>query len=660
MDNLKKYRHLIIGAVLAVLFSAGAVFAAMHVTEEGPELFAEEMPDYEPIPEWESASSEDVDAAAGDENTQEENSEEQEEGGFWVLPMDETTMYVAEEAELYEGPHEELYAGIGILEYGVPVTVNGHISSVMGEAADWYRVKDGDGVFYMQGAVLAKEDPFAGMSILESGTVQLKSCVINGGNVEVSLHISRAPESDDGKICLFSQEIYESEASARQIASADIGKDMTFTVPLGFNTADCVLFRKFFAGIIKDGAVERVSSASYITNPGAAAAHTVSRMDHGKKGILPAAVLLHSGGLSALGVKQCTYNVPLGNLCSGGGISYNYNGKTYYFNAGIVGQYDQLIPLLTNQGIQITLILLNNGGGGNLIHPSARNGSSNYYAFNTAEQAGAEKLAAAAAFMAERYSGTGRGQVDNWIVGNEVNARTAWHYMASTDLETFTEEYVKALRLFYNSIKSQNANANVYICLDQQWGESSDTSRYYAGRSLLDTLNAQVRREGNIDWGLAIHPYNYPLTSAAVWKESSKVRHSDDTPYVTMQNVDVVTDHMCREELLDTSGNVRSILCSEVGYTSSEGQGIQAASIVYAYMQAEMNQHIDGFILARELDDSGEIAQGLANGIVGLGGGRKTAYDFYRGIDTEGRQVYLDQASAVIGVPDLTALLQAR
>ena len=49
--------------------------------------------------------------------------------------------------------------------------------------------------------------------------------------------------------------------------------------------------------------------------------------------------------------------------------------------------------------------------------------------FNTVDQAGLEKLEAVAAFLGQRYSGTGHGTVDNWIVGNEVNARNEWNYM---------------------------------------------------------------------------------------------------------------------------------------------------------------------------------------------------------------------------------------
>lgn len=121
-----------------------------------------------------------------------------------------------------------------------------------------------------------------------------------------------------------------------------------------------------------------------------------------------------------------------------------------------------------------------------------------------------------------------------------------------------------------------------------------------------------------------------------------------------MQNIDVLTDFLGQDEFL-SNGEVRSVLCSEVGYTSSDGQETQAAAVVYSYLQCMANQHIDGIILSRELDDSSEVAQGLSLGIYG-----KTAWTYYKNIDTDDAQAYIDKASAIIGVDDMTTLITER
>ena len=87
---------------------------------------------------------------------------------------------------------------------------------------------------------------------------------------------------------------------------------------------------------------------------------------------------------------------------------------------------------------------------------------------------------------------------------------------------------------------------------------------------------------------------------------------------------------------------------------------MQAASVVYGYLQAVNNQHIDGFILSRELDDAGEAAQGLSLGLISSGGTRKLAWHWYMEIDGDNAQRIIAEAAAVIGVEDIRTLLTPR
>jgi hypothetical protein len=83
---------------------------------------------------------------------------------------------------------------------------------------------------------------------------------------------------------------------------------------------------------------------------------------------------------------------------------------------------------------------------------------------------------------------------------------------------------------------------------------------------------------------------------------------------------------------------------------------MQAAAAVYGYMQAMANQHIDGFILSREMDHIAEIQQGLATGILNVNGTPKKAMTWYMTADTAATQA---AASAVIGAP-IASLLTPR
>ncbi len=488
----------------------------------------------------------------------------------------------------------------------------------------------------------------------EAYAVTNTAALIQGNNVVVTAKATSIPTSDDGVYHLLASAVNQADNAGTEVAVAQAGAGATFVFPLNKNTASSNLYRKFTVCVKKGGAYVAVSNAIYVQNPEAIATHTSARRDHGKKGLLPESTLLTRGTLKASGIQQITYNVLVGDILSGTGITYNYNGKTYTFSQAAVGQLDNLVPMMNNQGIQVTLILLNNWkAGGTYVHPLARdNTAQNYYAFNTVDQAAVEKLEALASFLGQRFSGTGHGTVDNWVVGNEINARSPWHYMsASAGINVFTAEYAKAFRIFYNGLKSENANCRVYTCVDNEYA-AADSALHYAGQAWLALFNQQIGATGNIGWDVAVHPYNYPLYDPIVWLQATnyptKVNHTQNSPYITMANIEIFTDFMCTPAMLAPNGQVRSIICSEQGYVSALSEDYQAASVVYAYTQALNNQHIDAFILSREMDHPVEIAQGLATGVRNLSGTAKKALTWYISAESQETQA---AASAIIGVP---------
>ena len=490
-------------------------------------------------------------------------------------------------------------------------------------------------------------------------TVTAAKAVIQGSNVVVTATASSIPTSDDGVYHLMASSVNQTDNAGKEVAAAQAGKSATFVFALNRNTANSNLSRKFTVCVKQNGVMTAVSNAIYIQNPEAIATHTTARNDHGKKGLLPESTLLHSGTLKASGIQQITYNVMVGNILAGTGINYTYNGKTYTFSSAAVGQMDDLVPLMNKQGIQVTLILLNNwAAGGAYVHPLSRdNTAQNYYAFNTMDQAAVEKLEALASFLGQRFSGTGHGTVDNWIVGNEINARSPWHYMtASAGIDVFTAEYAKAFRIFYNGLKSENANCRVYTCIDNEYA-AADSSLHYAGKTWLTLFNQQISATGNIGWDVAIHPYDYPLYDPLVWLQTTnyptQVNHTQNSPYLTMANVEIFTDLMTTPAMLAPNGQVRSIVCTEQGYVSSLSEDYQAAAVVYAYLQALNNQHIDAFILSREMDHQTEIAQGLNVGVRNLNGTAKKALSWYMTAESAQTQA---AASAIIGTPIATLL----
>lgn len=511
---------------------------------------------------------------------------------------------------------------------------------------------------------------FAGLSgFAAERSVAITSCTIQGGQVVCQMSAAPVPASDDGKFYVFANEVNEDGPVGNIVGSCGAGANTSVSFPLNLGSASSNLSRKFLVAVRRGGAMVQVSDEHYITNPEAAALYAAPRRDFGKKGILPDPRKINDGTLQDLGIKQISYNINIGDIVGESTnetlptIYFDYEGVQYAFNPAGLMQYDNVLSMYTAQGMQITLNILNRltPGAADLVHPLARNGHScPNYAFNTAEAGGVKHLKAIAAFLGRRYNGgNGCGQVDNWIVGNEVNARTEQYYMSSDNLEYNVSEYNKAFRIFYNGIRSENATARIYNSIDQEWGRKSNPGSFLS-REYLDRFNYYILREGNIDYGLSFHPYNSPLYDPYTWHGYDVWVHTDvNTPYITMQNLFILTDYMCQPQFLNPAGQVRSISLSEIGFTSSFGDELQAASVAYGYLQAMANPFISSFLLFREVDDAHEMKSNIAQGLFRMDGTRKMAYDFYKNIDGPQAALYKQKASAIMGV-NIDSLIGSR
>ncbi|SDB25868.1 hypothetical protein SAMN02910298_01310 [Pseudobutyrivibrio sp. YE44] len=469
--------------------------------------------------------------------------------------------------------------------------------------------------------------------------VTIGGAVIQGADVVIASQGTVA--SEDGMYHLVASDVNEAAPQGTDVAQAAVGAATSFTVPLAKGTANSMLFKKFTVCVMSGGALKAVSNSMYITNPEACATAAPKRMDYGKKGILPDLLqsVASKNQPQQLGAKQVNLNINLAKL-------------------GSLAGYDFSVRKYNAQGMQVNVILLvNDSTPINYINPYSYDGlgAHNYYGLNANTAEGVKSIQEAASFVAKHYSGIGYGQVDNFIIGNEVNAWWLWNYMNCGSNDVFMQEYAKAFRLMYNGIKSENANANVYTCIDHQWARS-EASYYISGKEFVTKLNNIIKSEGNVDWRLAVHPYNAPLYAPIAWETGKNVSHSQSTPYVTMANIDVLTDFMCSADMLSPTGAPRTVKCSEVGYTSAGGEQLQAASLVYANLVANNNSLIDGLVVSRESDDAIDIAQGMHSGLCNLDGSHKMGFDFYQNADSPD---IIAQANAIAGT-DLTKLITPR
>ncbi len=500
--------------------------------------------------------------------------------------------------------------------------------------------------------------------------VTVTSCRIDGSDVRIEAANAGAVSGPDGQFYLFELQPYEDGIGARtdHIATAPKGASASFTVPLGLGTSASRLYSKFVVAVWDGEKYVAVSHPSYITNPEAVAKNQKEfKTPLTKKGLLIETSMLDDA--FTLGVKHVIVNIPFQAIL-GEGIDYVYEGKTYHFNKTLMDEYDKVIRSMSAKDLLVTAVILNswNDATPDLYHPGTQQtAGAAYYMFNASTQAGFEDIKAIASFLAEHYNGTANGKISNWIIGNELNNQDEWNYIGPMDLEQYVREYERAFRVFYTAIRSTSANDRVYFSTDYHWNYNANGTTKYNAKDFIERFNANVRAGGQIDWNLAYHPYSVPLTEPEFWDDHATglVTQSEDSPIVNIANLSVLTDFLQKPELLNAAGQVRHVILSEQGYTSTSAtrgkcEELQAAAIAYAYYIADSNPYIDAFIMSRQVDAPSEAKLSASFGLYECNMDRmdrisatrmKKSYDVYRYIDKGSKTLEVTQfAKELIGI----------
>lgn len=456
----------------------------------------------------------------------------------------------------------------------------------------------------------------------------ITSCTIGTGkgNIHISAQSSGDVTGTDGWVYLFELKPYQDSIGERSdyLGYAVAGQPGYFTVPLNFKTPDDRLYSKFVMAVFDGKKYIEVSEPHYITNPEILANNT-NEFKHAltKKGLNIEINMLDDA--FELGVKHVGVNIAFHQIL-GSGIDYVYDGQTYHFSKEVIESYDKTISALSGKDMTVTAIILNgwNEATPDLIYPGTQKSSNAfYYAFNVATEAGFKQTRAIASFLAERYGGTNPeyGKISNWIIGNEINNQQ-WNYVGATDLKNYVDIYADAFRVFYSAIKSVNANDRVYFSLDYNWNNEIDGKVKYGGKEIVDTFSTLVKTEGDMDWGLAYHPYPAPMTEPEFWDDDQTglITNDFNSPVINFKNLNTLTDYFEQQQLRSPSGEVRNIILTEEGFTAtSPTRGkipqIQAAAFAYSYYLVDSNPHIDAYILSRQVDAPSEAKIGLSFGL---------------------------------------------
>lgn len=336
-----------------------------------------------------------------------------------------------------------------------------------------------------------------------------------------------------------------------------------------------------------------------------------------------------------------------------------HNGKTYYMRLDEVEYFDKTIRFYTQNNVRVTLILLQRNIQNALIQPSAllypnTENANTFVQINTSNELGAGYWGAIMEFLANRYSQSDNretakyGVVESYVLGNEIDLSGSWNAIVPVDhppldLEDYVEEYERIMRIGNTAIKKYYGGNKVLASITHHWCSKGGE---YAPKDILDSMTKKTIRQGNYDYGFAVHPYGADLQLPNFWAVDPyywEMSGNLNTSKITWSNLEVLQLYLEQPSKL-CNGEIRSVYLTEGGVSSgsatdSVAQQQQCAGIAYAYYKASQLSCVKAFIYFRLIDNRRD---GTQFGLIRSDGILKESYNLYKFIDTQ----YTDQVAA--------------
>lgn len=398
---------------------------------------------------------------------------------------------------------------------------------------------------------------------------------------------------------------------------------------------------KFAVGVKKSKtAYTVISSKSYVSNPEKLSSNTAAYfVPKTKKGIQAT----NFNEVTDTKSKNVFFNLYISDLMreDSGVETYKYNGKTYHFN-GLYG-YEYLVQQCNAKGIQVTaqISIDKNANTQSLTTGNSPYAETAYYGWNTDNAATRQTMEAMFAYLGEKF-GRNNCYISNWILGNEVNSASGYYYVGNVSFSKFISMYSEAFRCLYNAVRSSRGSSKVFICLDNCWNQKNAFSVCYSAKSTLDNFATKISEmQKNVNWNLAYHAYNQPLSDPQFWSGANAsmfTSNVNSTTFITMRNIDTLTNYV-----KSRYGSNTRVILSEQGFSSTGGQANQAAALALAYYKAACNPIIDAFIVRSYKDEAHEVAQGLAMGLKDANGKKKTAFNVFSNMDSSNSLKYTEK-----------------
>lgn len=365
---------------------------------------------------------------------------------------------------------------------------------------------------------------------------------------------------------------------------------------------------------------------------------TIVQMEGSKKGI-QGTEWVSANDAAKLGIRHVLINLGMSPILINGDTEYTYNGKVYKFNSNYLKSYVNNVQALNRMGITVTVVLLmqddrNLEGWEKLVYHPER--GHNFYGLSTKTEDVKDTWRALLGYLAGVF-GQADCNIENWILGNEVNIPSAYNWTGTLSLSTNAKIYAQSFILLYDALQNQNlANQNkpaakAYISLDRSWNNTAGYTGMGA-KGFLDQFAKEINKiQSQVDWCIAFHPYavvmdpTNPKFSEAdklLWGNNRYTPNNLNAEFVTAANLNVLTDYV-----KNTYGPQHRIILSEQGFDAKGGEEYQAASLAYTFYTGQFNDMVDAVIFRSWRDHPEEY--GLQLGISG-----RKAHQVFQYMDT--------------------------
>ena len=226
---------------------------------------------------------------------------------------------------------------------------------------------------------------------------------------------------------------------------------------------------------------------------------------------------------------------------------------------------------------------------------------------------------------------------------------------------TYTEAYMKSMRLCYNIVRQYDPHAEVFGSFTHSWtkavGAASDS---YPTRDMLQAFNDYCSAEGDFQWALAFHSYPQDLNEPKTWNDT-EATYSTATALITFKNLEVL-DHWAKQPANRYQGTAkRTVWLSENGTNSRTYSETdlceQAAGFAWGWKKLKYLDGIDAIQWHNWFDNEAEF--GLRIGLRMFGSynlERKEVWYVYQAAGTPDEDRVFQKYLSVIGIPDWNIL----